>query len=214
MPSCPAVLATLTLSRKPKHQPPQKLPVSACLLFQFLIKMRCSLYWYAVRCPPPLPWRTESGDSDLCCVRRHVWKGAKFDGSVGHRMTKMLSASGGLCPPAQGLCPQTPVIGSCSALAMVPPLTPSATYVSLLVTKSWRRHWCTPHRYLDVQAYSVAHRCEIEVLCPAFICVNLKHTAHRFYFIAHWSQHSEVPYCGVHHAITLVFSHKVQLSFV
>jgi len=53
MPSCRAVLATLTLSRKPKHQPPQQLPVSACLLFQFLIKMRSILYWYAVRCPPP-----------------------------------------------------------------------------------------------------------------------------------------------------------------
>jgi len=53
MPSCPAVLAyTLRLSRKPKHQPPQQLPVSACLLFQFLIKMHCCLYWYAVRCPP------------------------------------------------------------------------------------------------------------------------------------------------------------------
>ena len=52
MPCCPAVLATLKLSRKPKHQPPQQLPVSACLLFQFL-KMRRSLYWYAVRCPPP-----------------------------------------------------------------------------------------------------------------------------------------------------------------
>ena len=32
--------------------------------------------------------------------------------------------------PRWGLCPQTPVIGSCSALAMVPsqPLTPSAAY--------------------------------------------------------------------------------------
>ena len=58
MPSCPAVLATLRLSRKPKHQPQQQLPVSACLLFQFLIKMRCSLYWHAVRCPP-LQWRTQ-----------------------------------------------------------------------------------------------------------------------------------------------------------
>jgi len=44
-------------------------------------------------------------------------------------MTKMLSASGGLRPPDQGLCPwtplgalpQTPVIGSCSAFAMMPP---------------------------------------------------------------------------------------------
>jgi len=55
----------------------------------------------------------------------------------------MLSASGGLPPdpltrgsapgPRWGLCPQTPVIGSCSALAMVPhqPLTPSAAYAPL-----------------------------------------------------------------------------------
>ena len=28
----------------------------------------------------------------------HFWKGAKFAGSVGHRMTKMLSASGGFAP--------------------------------------------------------------------------------------------------------------------
>jgi len=45
----------------------------------------------------------------------------KFAGSVGHPMTKMLSASGGLRPldpltrgstpgPRWGLCPQTPVI--------------------------------------------------------------------------------------------------------
>ena len=34
----------------------------------------------------------------------HLWKGAKFAGSVGHPMTKMLSAAGGLCPPDQGLC--------------------------------------------------------------------------------------------------------------
>ena len=37
-------------------------------------------------------------------------------------MTKMLSVSGGSVPgPRWGLCPQTPVIGSCSALAMVLP---------------------------------------------------------------------------------------------
>jgi len=44
-------------------------------------------------------------------------------------MTKMLSASGGLraltrgsaAGPRWGIFPQTPVIGSCSALAMVPP---------------------------------------------------------------------------------------------
>jgi len=53
----------------------------------------------------------------------NLTKGAKFAGSVGHPMTKMLSASGGFCP-------QAPIIGSCSALAMVPPqpLTPSAAY--------------------------------------------------------------------------------------
>jgi len=31
-------------------------------------------------------------------IQMHFWKGAKFAGSVGHPMTKMLSASGGLCP--------------------------------------------------------------------------------------------------------------------
>jgi len=66
----------------------------------------------------------------------HFWKGAKFAGCVGHPMTKMLSASGGLRPPltrgsapgpSWGLCPQTSVIGLCSTLAMVPlppPMTP------------------------------------------------------------------------------------------
>jgi len=60
-------------------------------------------------------------------------------------MTKMLSASGGLRPPDPltrgsvpgprwGLCPQTPVIGSCPALAMVPPPT----------TDSFRRLWLHP----------------------------------------------------------------------
>jgi len=66
-------------------------------------------------------------------IQMHFWKGTKFAGSVGHPMTKMPSASGGLRPltPDQGLCPwtplgalpQTPVIGSCSSLAMVPPTT-------------------------------------------------------------------------------------------
>ena len=63
------------------------------------------------------------------CSARHFCKGAKFAGSVGHPMTKMLSASGGLRPPDPltrgsapgprwGLCSQTPVIGSRSAFAM------------------------------------------------------------------------------------------------
>ena len=53
-------------------------------------------------------------------IHVHFWKWAKFTGSVGHPMTKMLSASGGLRPPDPltrgsapglrwGLCPQTPV---------------------------------------------------------------------------------------------------------
>ena len=50
-------------------------------------------------------------------VQMHFWKGAKFAGSVGHPMTKMLSASGGLRPltrgsapgPRWGLCPRPPL---------------------------------------------------------------------------------------------------------
>ena len=66
-------------------------------------------------------------------IQMHFWKGAKFAGFVGHPMTKNAFSFRGrasppwppdqrLCPgPRWGLCPQTPVIGSCSALAMVPP---------------------------------------------------------------------------------------------
>ena len=66
------------------------------------------------------------------CSARHFKKGAKFAGSVGHLMTKMLSVPdpltrGSAPEPRWGLCSQTPVIGSCSTLAMVPP-TPSAAY--------------------------------------------------------------------------------------
>ena len=72
------------------------------------------------------------------CSTRHFWTGAKF----GHPMTKMLSASGGLRPPDQGLCPQTPVIGSCSALAMVPsnhsPLPPPMILAPPLILTSLR----------------------------------------------------------------------------
>ena len=32
-------------------------------------------------------------------IQMHFWKGAKFAGSVGHPMTKMLSASGGHLTP-------------------------------------------------------------------------------------------------------------------
>jgi len=58
-------------------------------------------------------------------------------------MTEMLSASGGFAPltrcsaagPRWGLYPQTPVIGSCSARAMVPPqpLTPFAVYAATVM---------------------------------------------------------------------------------
>jgi len=59
-------------------------------------------------------------------IQMHFWKGANFAGSVGQPMTKMLSASdpltrGSAPGPRWGLFPQTPVIASCSALAMVPP---------------------------------------------------------------------------------------------
>jgi len=53
-------------------------------------------------------------------------------------MTKMLSASGGLCPPDQGLCPWTPLAALppdthyrlvlCTRHGVPQPLTPSATY--------------------------------------------------------------------------------------
>jgi len=42
-------------------------------------------------------------------IQMHFWKGAKFAVSVGHPMTKMLSASGGFAPADQGLCPWTPL---------------------------------------------------------------------------------------------------------
>ena len=45
----------------------------------------------------------------------NLTKGAKFAGSIGHLMTKMLSAP----EPRWGLCPETPIIGS--TLAMVSP---------------------------------------------------------------------------------------------
>ena len=71
-------------------------------------------------------------------IQMHFWKGAKFAGSVGHPMTKMLSASGGLRPPDQGLCPWT-LLGALppdpryrlvlrTRYGAPQPLTPSATY--------------------------------------------------------------------------------------
>jgi len=47
------------------------------------------------------------------CSARHFKKGAKFAGSVGHQMTKMLSASGGASPPWPGALPLDPA--GCSA---------------------------------------------------------------------------------------------------
>ena len=77
----------------------------------------------------------------------NLTKGAKFAGSIGHLMTKMLSAP----EPRWGLCPETPIIGS--ALTMVSPqlLTPSAVYES---------NWILP-RYLKpkVGAYVNTHCC-------------------------------------------------------
>jgi len=50
-------------------------------------------------------------------IQMHFWKGSKFAGSVGHPMTKMLSASGGLRPfapltPWPGALPLDPAGGS------------------------------------------------------------------------------------------------------
>jgi len=87
----------------------------------------------------------------------NLTKGAKFAGSVGHPITKMLSALGGFAPltrgsapgPRWGLCPQTPIIGSCSALAMVPPnhwpLPPHMNFAPVPQTES-RRLWPRRHR--------------------------------------------------------------------
>ena len=94
-------------------------------------------------------------------VRKDIFgKGVNLPAPVGHPMTKMLSASGGLHPltrgsapvPCWGLCLQTPVIDSCSALAMVPrpqPLTPSAAYV------------CVPtfHEVQDIS--TTCHHCDV-----------------------------------------------------
>ena len=71
----------------------------------------------------------------------NLTKGAKLAGSVGHPMTKMLSASGGLrpWPPDQGLCSWTPL----GAL----PLDPHYTLVlrtrhgAPSTTDSFRRLW-------------------------------------------------------------------------
>ena len=47
-------------------------------------------------------------------IQMHFWKGAEFDGSFGHPMTKIVSASGGLCPrtPKPGAMPLDPAGGS------------------------------------------------------------------------------------------------------
>ena len=71
-------------------------------------------------------------------VRKDILERAKFAGSVGHPMTKMLSASGGLCPPDHGLCSWAPLgalppdsryrLVLCTRYGAPRPLTPSADY--------------------------------------------------------------------------------------
>jgi len=71
-------------------------------------------------------------------IKGHFWIGAKFAGSIGHPLTKMLSASEGLCPPDHGLCPWTPLgalppepcyrLVLCTCHGAPQPLTPSAAY--------------------------------------------------------------------------------------
>jgi len=72
-------------------------------------------------------------------IQMDFWKGAKFAGSVGHPMTKMLSASGGGRSPPDpltrgsapgprwGLFPQTPLVLR-TRHGAPRPLTPSAAY--------------------------------------------------------------------------------------
>ena len=87
-------------------------------------------------------------------------------------MTNMLSASGGLRPPDPltrgtvpgprwGLCPQTLVIGSCSALHGAPqPLTPSAAYERYLTPTSIRydtRCYFNVRSKADISELNLAH---------------------------------------------------------
>ena len=96
-------------------------------------------------------------------------------------MTKMLSASGGLRPPDQGLCPwtplgalpQTPVIGSCSALAMVPcnhsPLPPTMILAPPLILTSlrlWGRSQMSTCSLRGVQVLRTS-RCPRGIRCGA-----------------------------------------------
>jgi len=62
-------------------------------------------------------------------IQMHFWKGAKFAGSVGHPMTKMLSASWGLRPPERALSPDPRYRLVLRTRHGAPqPLTPSAAY--------------------------------------------------------------------------------------
>ena len=78
------------------------------------------------------------------CSARNFCKGAKFAGSVGHPMTKMLSASGGLRPPDQGLCPWTP-LGA---------LPPDPRYTLVLRTRHGAPKTLTPSTASDPRASS------------------------------------------------------------
>ena len=64
--------------------------------------------------------------------------------------------------PRWGLCPQTPVIGSCSALAMVPPqpLTPSAAYDNTaLPYRDRSNNWQETRNHCKQIARQICRRC-------------------------------------------------------
>jgi len=85
----------------------------------------------------------------------------KFAASIGHAKYKRLSASGGLRPPDAppgprwGLCPQTPVIGSRSALAMCLGLSPP----NLFLVTSLCMAMLTPSADLYLQELGAGHEC-------------------------------------------------------
>jgi len=75
----------------------------------------CSNWFYAM----PTNRQLTTVRPFIPCSARHFWKGAKFAGSVDPNALGPLTRGSAL-GPRWGLCPQTPVIGSCSALAIVP----------------------------------------------------------------------------------------------
>ena len=100
-----------------------KLSPNCCLLCNSLVLMS----FYQVHYASSSSQNARTGQ--ICCFfsTSKVWKAFSFRG--GGFAPWFLTPQQGLCPgPRWGLCPQIPVIGSCSALAMAwpPPMKISA----------------------------------------------------------------------------------------